>query len=37
MLDKELEVFAYSNNRYQGHAPATIRTLQNKIGAITNG
>jgi len=36
MLDKELEVFAYSNNRYQGHAPATIRTLQKKLGTFTD-
>ena len=26
-LEKELEVYVYSNNRYQGHAPATIKTL----------
>ena len=26
-LEKELEVYVYSNNRYQGRAPATIQTL----------
>ena len=27
ILSEGLEVFAYSNNRYQGHAPETVRTL----------
>ncbi|MHB2154898.1 DUF72 domain-containing protein [Calditrichota bacterium GD2] len=30
-LEKELEVYVYSNNRYQGHAPSTIRTLMQKL------
>ena len=30
-LEKELEVWVYSNNRYQGHAPDTIRALQSRI------
>jgi uncharacterized protein YecE (DUF72 family) len=30
-LEKELDVYVYSNNRYQGHAPATIHTLQEKL------
>lgn len=29
--EKELEVFVYSNNRYQGHAPATIRAIQEHL------
>jgi uncharacterized protein YecE (DUF72 family) len=30
-LEKELEVYVYSNNRYQGHAPTTIELLQNRL------
>jgi uncharacterized protein YecE (DUF72 family) len=30
-LAKELEVYVYSNNRYQGHAPATIQSLAESI------
>ena len=30
-LEKELEVWVYSNNRYQGHAPSTITELQKRI------
>ena len=30
-LQKNLDVYVYSNNRYQGHAPSTIRTLQQKL------
>jgi len=30
-LKKELEVFVYSNNRYQGHAPATSGALVDKF------
>ncbi len=29
--EKELEVYVYSNNRYQGHAPQTIRSLATRI------
>jgi uncharacterized protein YecE (DUF72 family) len=28
ILERELEVYVYSNNRYQGHAPTTIEQLQ---------
>ncbi|MBD3226171.1 MAG: DUF72 domain-containing protein [Caldithrix sp.] len=28
-LDKDLQVYVYSNNRYEGHAPETIRRLTN--------
>lgn len=28
ILDKELEVYVYSNNRYQGHAPTTVDNLK---------
>ncbi|MEJ2052878.1 MAG: DUF72 domain-containing protein [Calditrichaceae bacterium] len=30
-LEKELEVWVYSNNRYQGHAPSTIYELQKRL------
>jgi len=30
-LEKELEVWVYSNNRYQGHAPSTIDELQKRL------
>jgi uncharacterized protein YecE (DUF72 family) len=30
-LEKELEVWVYSNNRYQGHAPSTIAELQKRL------
>ncbi len=30
-LQKDLEVYVYSNNRYQGHAPSTVRTLFNLL------
>jgi len=30
-LEKELEVWVYSNNRYQGHAPSTITELQKRL------
>ena len=30
-LEKELEVWVYSNNRYQGHAPSTIVELKKRI------
>ena len=30
-LDKNLEVYVYSNNRYQGHAPSTIDSLKKRI------
>lgn len=30
-LQKNLEVYVYSNNRYQGHAPATIRDLLERL------
>ncbi|MBN2425551.1 MAG: DUF72 domain-containing protein [Calditrichaceae bacterium] len=35
-LEKELEVYAYSNNRYQGHAPATIRMLAERLKSPRN-
>ena len=31
MLNEGLVVYVYSNNRYQGYAPATVKTLLNKI------
>jgi len=34
-LEKEIEVYVYSNNRYQGHAPATIHTLQEKLKNVS--
>lgn len=30
-IEKELEVWVYSNNRYQGHAPSTITELQKRL------
>lgn len=30
-LEKELEVFVYSNNRYQGFAPQTIRSISKRL------
>ena len=36
MASEGVEVFAYSNNRYQGHAPETVRTLRSKVNAIVN-
>lgn len=30
-IEKELEVYVYSNNRYQGHAPATVRSLLDRF------
>jgi uncharacterized protein YecE (DUF72 family) len=30
-IEKELEVWVYSNNRYQGHAPSTISELKKRI------
>ena len=30
-LEKELEIWVYSNNRYQGHAPSTIAELQKRL------
>ncbi|MBN1406388.1 MAG: DUF72 domain-containing protein [Calditrichaceae bacterium] len=30
-IEKELDVWVYSNNRYQGHAPATIAELQKRV------
>lgn len=34
--EKELEVFIYSNNRYQGHAPATIRSIQERLDRFSS-
>ena len=31
MLNEGLTIYAYSNNRYQGHAPTTVKTLLSKI------
>jgi uncharacterized protein YecE (DUF72 family) len=31
MLERGLHVFAYANNHYQGHSPATIRALQERL------
>lgn len=31
-IEKELDVYVYSNNRYQGHAPATVRQMINRLG-----
>jgi uncharacterized protein YecE (DUF72 family) len=31
MLERGLEVFGYANNHYQGHSPATIRSLQERL------
>lgn len=31
MLERGLQVFAYANNHYQGHSPATIRALQERL------
>ncbi len=30
-LEKNLEVYVYSNNRYQGHAPATMHSLKERL------
>ncbi len=31
-LEEELEVYVYSNNRYQGHAPATLEAIKERLG-----
>ncbi|HEX6291661.1 MAG TPA: DUF72 domain-containing protein [Herpetosiphonaceae bacterium] len=31
MLERGLHVFAYANNHYQGHSPATIRAMQARL------
>jgi uncharacterized protein YecE (DUF72 family) len=31
MLERGLQVFAYANNHYQGHSPATIRAMQERL------
>lgn len=31
-LEEELEVYVYSNNRYQGHAPATLEAIKDRLG-----
>lgn len=31
MLERGLEVFGYANNHYEGHSPATIRALQERL------
>jgi uncharacterized protein YecE (DUF72 family) len=36
MLERGLHVFAYANNHYQGHSPATIRALQERLHLAVN-
>lgn len=31
LLERGLEVFGYANNHYQGHSPATLRALQERL------
>jgi uncharacterized protein YecE (DUF72 family) len=31
MLERGVQVFGYANNHYQGHSPATIRSLQQRL------
>ena len=31
-LSKEVDVYAFANNRYQGHAPATVRSIRELVG-----
>lgn len=31
ILEKNLEIYVYSNNRYQGHAPTTVESLMKRI------
>jgi len=31
MVERDVEVFAYANNHYQGHSPATIREIQQRL------
>jgi uncharacterized protein YecE (DUF72 family) len=32
MRARELDVYAYANNHYQGHSPATLRAMQERLG-----
>jgi len=32
MRNEGLDVFAYANNHYQGHSPATLRAIQQRLG-----
>lgn len=32
MIARDIEVFAYANNHYQGHSPATLRAVQRRLG-----
>ncbi len=36
MVERDLEVFAYANNHYQGHSPATLRFMQARLGLAVN-
>ncbi len=35
MVAREVEVFGYANNHYQGHSPATLRAMQRRLGIET--
>ncbi len=32
MVARNVDVFAYANNHYQGHSPATLRAMQQRLG-----
>lgn len=32
MAERGIEVYGYANNHYQGHSPATLRALQQRLG-----
>ncbi len=36
MAARDVEVFAYANNHYQGHSPATLRAMQQRLGLPTS-
>jgi uncharacterized protein YecE (DUF72 family) len=36
MAARDVEVFAYANNHYQGHSPSTLRSMQQRLGLPTS-
>ncbi len=36
MVARDVEVFGYANNHYQGHSPATVRAIQRRLGLPTS-
>jgi uncharacterized protein YecE (DUF72 family) len=36
MVARDVEVFAYANNHYEGYSPATLRAMQQRLGLPTS-